>query len=160
MERFTNPNILKEKKRLTRNVLLSILLLIVAIALVAFGYYMVEQAKANTKPLVRSDLEKLIQCAKYNHINTIVTTNTTLLNDKNIEALKLADLVQISVDGPKEIHNEQRQSDAFDQTIENIKKLKQAGCKIRLNSFIYNSNKQYVDYLINLSKELDLFSII
>lgn len=51
MERFTNPNILKEKKRLTRNVLLSILLLIVAIALAAFGYYMVEQAKANTKPL-------------------------------------------------------------------------------------------------------------
>ena len=42
MEKFTNPNILKEKKRLTRNVLLSILLLIIAIALAAFGYYIVE----------------------------------------------------------------------------------------------------------------------
>lgn len=51
MEKFTNPNILKEKKRLTRNVLLSILLLIVAVALAALGYYIVEQAKANTKPL-------------------------------------------------------------------------------------------------------------
>lgn len=110
------------------------------------------------EPLLRPDLEKLIQCAKYNHINTIVTTNTTLLNDKNIRALKLADLVQVSIDGPKEIHNEQRQSKVFAQTIENIKKLKEEGCKIRLNSFIYNSNKQYVDYLINLSKELALFS--
>lgn len=110
------------------------------------------------EPLVRTDLEKLIQCAKYNHINTIVTTNTILLNDENINALKLADLVQISIDGPKEIHNDQRQNDVFDKTIQNIKKLKEAGCKIRLNSFIYNSNKQYVDYLINLSKELDLFS--
>lgn len=110
------------------------------------------------EPLVRKDLEKLIQCSKYNHINTIVTTNTTLLNEKNIKALKLADLVQISIDGPEEIHNEQRQKEVFRQTISNIKRLKQEGCKIRLNSFIYNSNKQYVDYLLNLSKELDLFS--
>ena len=110
------------------------------------------------EPLLRKDLEKLIQCAKYNHINTIVTTNTTLLSQENIRALKLADLVQISIDGPKEVHNEQRQDEVFDKTINNIKILKEEGCKIRLNSFIYNSNKQYVDFLINLSKELGVFS--
>lgn len=110
------------------------------------------------EPLLRKDLEKLIQCAKYNHINTIVTTNTTLLSQENIRALKLADLVQISIDGPKEVHNEQRQDEVFDKTIKNIKILKEEGCKIRLNSFIYNSNKQYVDFLINLSKELGVFS--
>ncbi len=110
------------------------------------------------EPLLRKDLEKLIQCAKYNHINTIVTTNTILLNQDNIRALKLADLVQVSIDGPEDIHNEQRQREVFHETIENIKKLKEEGCKIRLNSFIYNSNKQYVDYLINLSKELGVFS--
>ena len=87
-----------------------------------------------------------------------ITTNTTLLNDENIEYLKLANLVQISIDGPEEIHKEQRQKEVFQKTIKNIKRLKQEGCKIQLNSFIYNSNKQYVDYLINLSKELELFS--
>lgn len=110
------------------------------------------------EPLVRKDIGELIKCSKENNINTIITTNTTLLNDENIEYLKLADLVQISIDGPEEIHNEQRQKEVFKKTIENIKILKQEGCKIRLNSFIYNSNKQYVDYLINLSKELELFS--
>ena len=110
------------------------------------------------EPLIRKDLEKLIQCAKCNNINTIVTTNTTLLNETNIKTLKLADLVQVSIDGPEEIHNEQRGKKVFKQTIANVKKLKEEGCKIRLNSFIYNSNKQYVDYLLNLSKELDLFS--
>ncbi len=110
------------------------------------------------EPLIRKDLEKLIQCAKYNHISTIVTTNTTLLNDENIRAIKIADLIQISIDGPEEIHNEQRQNEVFYKTIENIKRLKKEGCKIRLNSFIYNSNKQYVEYLMNLSKELDVFS--
>ena len=110
------------------------------------------------EPLIRKDLKELIACAKQNNINTIVTTNTTLLNKENIEVLKSADLVQISIDGPKEIHNNQRQKDVFNITIENIKKLKSEGCKIRLNSFIFNSNKQYVDYLINLSKELGVFS--
>lgn len=110
------------------------------------------------EPLIRKDLKELITCAKQNNINTIVTTNTTLLNEKNIETLKTADLVQISVDGPEEVHNNQRQNEVYEKTIENIKILQKEGCKIRLNSFIYNSNKQYVDYLINLSKDLGVFS--
>lgn len=110
------------------------------------------------EPLIREDLDKLIMCSKENNINTIVTTNTILLNEQNIEWLKLADLVQVSIDGPKGIHNDQRQAIVYDRTIENIKRLKEAGCKIRLNSFIYNSNKQYVESLMDLSKDLDLFS--
>ena len=110
------------------------------------------------EPLMRKDLGELIDCAKENHINTIVTTNTLLLNDKNIEVLKKADLVQISIDGPEMVHNEQRQGKVFKKTVENIKLLKEHQVKIRLNSFIYNSNKQYVDYLMDLSKELGVFS--
>lgn len=110
------------------------------------------------EPLIRKDLYKLIECAKSNNISTIVTTNTILLNKENIEWLKSADLVQISIDGPKEIHNDQRQAKVYDKTIQNIKTLKEAGCKVRLNSFIFNSNKQYVEELMNLSRDLDLFS--
>ena len=110
------------------------------------------------EPLIRKDLKKLIECSKNNNINTIVTTNTLLLNNENIEWLKLADLVQISIDGPEDIHNFQRNSNVYNKTIENIKKLKDANCKIRLNSFIFNSNKMYVQDLIDLSKNFELFS--
>ena len=110
------------------------------------------------EPLLRKDLKELILCSKQNHIHTLVTTNTVLLNEENLETLKLADLVQVSIDGPEEIHNEQRQADVYQKTIANIQKLKEAGCKIRLNSFIFNSNKQYVPDLIQLSKDLELFS--
>jgi len=110
------------------------------------------------EPLMRTDLEKLIDTSIKNNINTLVTTNTLLLNEENIKWLAKANLVQVSVDGSKDIHNAQRQSDVYDKTIENIKKLKKAGCKIRLNSFIYNSNKGQVDFLLRLSKDLDLFS--
>ena len=110
------------------------------------------------EPLMRKDLGELIDCAKENHISTIVTTNTLLLNDKNIEVLKKADLVQVSIDGPEKVHNEQRQGNVYEKTINNIKILKENGVKIRLNSFIYNSNKEYVDYLMDLSRDLDVFS--
>ena len=46
----------------------------------------------------------------------------------------------------------------YNKTNENIKKLKDANCKIRLNSFIFNSNKMYVQDLIDLSKNFELFS--
>ena len=110
------------------------------------------------EPLLRPDLKQLVEAAKKQHIFTIVTTNTVLLNDENIETLKSADLVQVSIDGPREIHNAQRQAPVYDKTIENIQKLQQANCKIRLNSFIYNSNKQYIDALASLSEKLGLFS--
>lgn len=110
------------------------------------------------EPLERKDLKELIVCSKNNNINTIVTTNTVLLNDENIEWLKLADLVQVSIDGPEDIHNFQRNAKVYTKTIDNIIRLKEAGCKIRLNSFIFNSNKKYVQDLIELSKKLDLFS--
>ncbi|MDR1017912.1 MAG: radical SAM protein, partial [Lachnospiraceae bacterium] len=110
------------------------------------------------EPLIRNDLDILIETSINNNINTIVTTNTLLLDDKNIESLKKASLVQISIDGPENIHDEQRQKEVYKKTIENIKILKDAGCKIRLNSFIYNSNKEYVEDLINLSKDLGVFS--
>lgn len=110
------------------------------------------------EPLLRRDLKELIECSKSNNINTIVTTNTILLNDENIEWLKLADLVQVSIDGPEDIHNFQRNANVYKKTIENIAELKKAGCKVRLNSFIFNSNKKFVKDLIDLSKNLDLFS--
>lgn len=110
------------------------------------------------EPLLRKDLGELIDCAKENNISTIVTTNTLFLNDNNLEILKKADLVQISIDGPENIHNEQRQANVYQKTIQNVKKIKNSGCKVRLNSFIFNSNKQYVDELIELSNKLDVFS--
>ena len=86
------------------------------------------------EPLLRKDLKELIICAKQNKISTIVTTNTVMLNDENIEWLKLADLVQVSIDGPEKVHNEQRGAIVYKKVIENVIRLKEEKCKVRLNS--------------------------
>jgi len=111
------------------------------------------------EPLLRNDLEILLKRAKELNINTIVTTNSILLNDEKISFLKkYASLVQISIDGPSAVHNDQRGQDVFEKTISNIKLLVKKGIKVRLNSFIYKSNMEYIDYLLNLSKELKVYS--
>ncbi len=51
MEKFTNVNIKKEKKRITRNVWISILIILVALALAVWGYWVKYQAEQNAKPL-------------------------------------------------------------------------------------------------------------
>lgn len=111
------------------------------------------------EPLIRKDLGELLETARAHDIFTIVTTNTLLLDPEKINYLKkYASLVQVSIDGSKEIHNTQRGADVFDKTINNIFALSEAGCKIRLNSFLYNSNKDQIDYLLNLSKTLNVHS--
>ena len=110
------------------------------------------------EPLLRKDLKELIICAKQNKISTIVTTNTVMLNDENIEWLKLADLVQVSIDGPEKFIMTKR-TIVYKKVIENVIRLKEEKCKVRLNSFIYNSNKEYVEELIDLSKKLGFFLI-
>lgn len=51
MEKFTNTNILKEKKRLTKNILIAFLVLAVGVAMGVWAYYTVQDAYASAKPL-------------------------------------------------------------------------------------------------------------
>lgn len=51
MNKFTNPSIMKEKKRITRNLIFSFLVLIIAVAFSVWGYYEVQKAEESTQPL-------------------------------------------------------------------------------------------------------------
>jgi MoaA/NifB/PqqE/SkfB family radical SAM enzyme len=111
------------------------------------------------EPLMRDDLEILLKEARRLKINTIVTTNTLLLTDEKIKMLrKYASIVQVSIDGTEKTHNSQRRAKVFKKTLENIQKLMASGCKVRLNSFIYKDNLKDIDFLLNLSKKLKVYS--
>jgi len=52
------------------------------------------------EPLLHKDLFKMIECAKKRKIRTVVTTNATLLNEKNIERVLRSglDVIHVSID--------------------------------------------------------------
>jgi MoaA/NifB/PqqE/SkfB family radical SAM enzyme len=111
------------------------------------------------EPLLREDFELLLQKAYEYNINSVVTTNGFLISDKQVDYLsRYTSLVQISIDGKKELHNEQRKGNVFDNTVQNVKRLINAGCKVRLNTFLHRNNIQDLDWLLSFSKDLGVFS--
>lgn len=111
------------------------------------------------EPLIRDDLGVLIQEAQKQSINVLVTTNTLLLTNEKIRYLKeFQPIIQVSIDGPETVHNHIRNKDVFSKTIDNIKRLIDEGCKVRINSFLTKQTYKHIDYLLNLSKSLNIFS--
>jgi MoaA/NifB/PqqE/SkfB family radical SAM enzyme len=107
------------------------------------------------EPLIRRDLGDLLRAARERDMSTIVTTNALVLDDERVRYLKAyATLVQVSVDGPKHAHEWQRGPGVFEKTVANIRRLADAGCNVRMNSFLYKSNTEHLEYLLDLSKSL------
>lgn len=105
--------------------------------------------------IIKNLSEKVIRLCQENHITYIasITTNATLLSDRNIQILKAANIshMQITVDGPKEVHDRRRiyrnGNGTFETIIENIKKIyRDFNIVIRIN--IDQTNGENVDLLL------------
>ena len=111
---------------------------------------------AGGEPLLRNDIEILIDYSKKKGLRTTITTNGTILNEKILKALKKADLVEVSIDGDRETHNSFRGKEVYDITIENIKKIIDYGCNVRINTYLCNSNKHCIEHLQYLDCQLNV----
>lgn len=84
-------------------------------------------------------------------------TNGFLFDSRNIEKFKMAHLndVQITVDGPAEIHNKRRtllenNSETFERIIENIKLLRKADINVTIRINLDKSNSLAMDQLLDV----------
>jgi len=103
----------------------------------------------------RKDLFDFVDYAKSKGIWSVLTTNGCYgkeIWDKIVKAnfLKL----QISVDGPKEIHDSIRGKGNFDRVIETIKYLKSSGVNLRINTHLCKINKDYAGEMVALANGL------
>lgn len=109
------------------------------------------------EPMMRRDLRELLAAARGHGIETILTTNAQLVNPAAVEFLReFCSLIQVSIDGPAEVHNAQRKGDVFKTALNAIVLLKEAGCNVRLISFLYRDNIDHLDYLLDLSESLNM----
>ncbi|MFH1641576.1 MAG: radical SAM protein [Nanoarchaeota archaeon] len=97
---------------------------------------------AGGEPLLRDDIGRIIKYSKDRNISTGVCTNGFLI-EKKIDCLKYADMIHVSYDGPKCIHDKQIQEKTYKQVINGIRIAKEEGIKIWLTCVItkYNINK-------------------
>jgi MoaA/NifB/PqqE/SkfB family radical SAM enzyme len=90
------------------------------------------------EPLLRRDLTTLAKRAASHGCLVSMNTNGTLLNESRVsEVADVLDLVVVSIDGPKEIHDRIRGvAGTYDKAIQAIKLLKAHGVRVGVNSVV------------------------
>ncbi len=107
------------------------------------------------EPLLRDDLASLIAFAKKQKMLTCVTTNGLLLDEKRAYELLCAgvDVVNVSVEGPREMHDALRGKGSFDRALTALKNLKKYGIESTIATVVTAGNFQHLPYLIELAKQ-------
>lgn len=111
------------------------------------------------EPFIRKDMIEILGLFKDRKIKFGIITNGTLIDDNIAKKLSELDpvVINISMDGPREIHEMIRGPNTFNRTIECIKLLKGHGySKITINYVISKINFQYLDEMAKLTKDLDV----
>ena len=105
--------------------------------------------------LLREDLGTVISHAKNRGMFVTLFTNGSLIS-RNIENLKGLDVILISLDGPREIHDAQRIPGSFDQVMEGIESAKEAGLTVWTNTVITKHNLDSLDFILDTARKLKI----
>lgn len=108
------------------------------------------------EPLMREDLFDIISYARSKNIRTNLLTNGTLLTSER--ASRLHDLgisiVQISIDGTKETHNQVRgESWAYDRAVRGIRNCKDYDIHVTVSNTLMKSNVSQIEKIIQEASE-------
>jgi heme d1 biosynthesis radical SAM protein NirJ len=108
------------------------------------------------EPLLRPDIYEITEYAKKKGFYLALSTNGTLINEDNIEAIKAAEYqyVGISIDGLEEFHDEfRRQKGSFKTSMHAIKLCKQAGIKVGMRLCLTRENFADLPAMLNLMED-------
>lgn len=111
-----------------------------------------------TEPLLSKNIGELCKIAKEKDHITKITTNGFLLQKRANDICKNLDHLQISIDGPKEMHDEIRGKNFYENAIKGARLIKELNPKIKIsiNTTITNINYKI---LSSFAKELDQLEI-
>lgn len=84
----------------------------------------------------------------------IVTTNGQLVRNYPSNLFKLFDCVQISLDGPREIHEEIRGSGTFEEAINSVKYLRNSDINVLIQMTVHSMNLCYWEKTYHIAKSL------
>jgi MoaA/NifB/PqqE/SkfB family radical SAM enzyme len=102
------------------------------------------------EPLLREDLPELIDYAKLLGFHCSLVTNGVLLAQKleNNPSYRKLDFIQISLEGPQDIHDRMCGQGTYNRVIEALNLLKKMNIRTNILTLIAQDNIDYLDYLI------------
>lgn len=123
----------------------------------------VEMQFTGGEPFIREDLVEHIRYANEKGLKVLVSSNGSLITDSISKELAKCSkcTVEISIDGPEEIHNKIRgNNNAYHLAIRGIKTLKKFNNRVMIESVINNINIKHIPYVYNLAQELGVYRYI
>ena len=109
------------------------------------------------EPFIRRDMIPILQYATSLNLKCGVITNSLLLNDEKLYALKdCTDWLLISLDGPGRVYKEIRGVDGAEKTITIIEKAKEIGLSVGIDFTVTQKNIQYIDWIVNIAVNLQV----
>lgn len=114
------------------------------------------------EPLMRKDIFDIISFASSLGIFTYLPSNGCLITESVAKKLRYAgiEVVNISIDGPKEIHDNLRGKGMFDKAIRAIKNLKDQNINTTIATTVLNQNYDKLTYVLELAKNLEVTTVM
>lgn len=106
------------------------------------------------EPLLREDIFELISFTKTNGMNACLTSNGILINEKIAYNLSRAgiDVINISIDGSKEIHDYLRGDGTFGKAVYALDNLKKYKVESTIATMVSRYNYKYLPYIVELAR--------
>lgn len=104
------------------------------------------------EPLLRDDIGQIIERIKASGIECSFNTNG-LLVAKKINALKKADMICVSIDGPKEMNDANRGKGSFEKIMDGINAALEAGIKVHTTTVLTRYNCGSVDWIVDMARQ-------
>lgn len=114
------------------------------------------------EPLMRRDIFDIISSASSLGIFTYLPSNGTLITKLVAKKLRNAgvDVVNISVEGPRGIHDSLRGQGTFDKAINAIKNLNDQNINTTIATTVLNQNYDKLAYVLELAKDLEVTTVM
>jgi len=105
------------------------------------------------EPLVRQDIDKMID--KLHSTGTQITINTNgILIPQKLDSVRKAMLIYVSLDGPEPYHDCMRGPGSYRRAIRGIRTARDAGIEVKLRCTLNRHNLASVPELVRLAEEL------
>jgi len=107
------------------------------------------------EPLLRDDIYELMVFAKAKNLSVCITSNGNLLNDQSAGKMKEAgvNVVNISIDGPQEIHDYLRGKGAFSKANSALGLLERYGIECTIATMVCGYNYKHLPFVVELARK-------
>lgn len=109
------------------------------------------------EPLVREDIGKVINYAKKIGFFVSLNSNGFLVKDR-IDEIKSVDMLHLSFDGPKKIHDKLKRRGFYSKLMEAIKLAKEHKIRVTTTTVITKYNVDSIDFILRKANEMKTFA--